>query len=173
MSPKRLEILGKMVRDVWVLHASEQPNPKPHHLLPWSQLSEPDKEVDRKIGEALFNEGSQSVDLICVSCNNPLPWKASNDRDGILEVEPCHCKTSEIARLKSREEIITRLHHLHGDEVVPNVEKTGDPEEPEWPDMERPTPPLDPWKVAFFTFVLSVVGIGSLVALYFALFHRK
>lgn len=53
------EGLGKLVRDVWVRWAKEQPNPKPSWLLPWEELGEADKEVDRRIGEALAVRGAQ------------------------------------------------------------------------------------------------------------------
>lgn len=48
------EFLGRMVRDEWVMWAHTQPNPKESWLKPWDKLSEPDKEVDRRIGERLF-----------------------------------------------------------------------------------------------------------------------
>lgn len=51
------ERLGRLVRDVWVNWAKEQPTPKKHWLLPWEALSEPDKEVDRRIGEAVWTLG--------------------------------------------------------------------------------------------------------------------
>lgn len=47
------ELLGMIVRDVWITWAQEQPVVKPSWLVPWDQLSEPDKEVDRRIGERL------------------------------------------------------------------------------------------------------------------------
>lgn len=47
------ESLGRMVREAWVLWAREQPNPKDSWLVPWEGLSEPDKEVDRRIGETI------------------------------------------------------------------------------------------------------------------------
>lgn len=61
MSPMLREILGKRVRAVWAQWAREQPNPKPSWLLPWDKLSEPDREVDRRIGEELFREGQKSM----------------------------------------------------------------------------------------------------------------
>jgi hypothetical protein len=48
------ERLGRLVREVWVDWAKEQPVPKNHWLLPWEVLSEADKEVDRRIGEAVY-----------------------------------------------------------------------------------------------------------------------
>jgi len=47
------EALGRLVREVWVTWAREQPDPKPHHLDPWERLDEGGKEVDRRIGEAV------------------------------------------------------------------------------------------------------------------------
>jgi hypothetical protein len=47
------ETLGHLVRDAWVRWAQTQPNPKPSWLAPYEELSEPDKEADRQIGEAI------------------------------------------------------------------------------------------------------------------------
>lgn len=54
------EALGAIVRGVWIKWAKEQPSPKPSWLVPWEGLSEPDKEVDRRIGVALATVG-QSI----------------------------------------------------------------------------------------------------------------
>jgi hypothetical protein len=54
------EQLGKKVREVWINWAKEQPNPKLSWLKPWKELSEPDKEVDRRIGEALYKMGKSA-----------------------------------------------------------------------------------------------------------------
>lgn len=51
------EDLGRLVREVWIAWAKEQPNPKASWLVEWEGLSEPDKEVDRRIGERLAREG--------------------------------------------------------------------------------------------------------------------
>lgn len=53
---KSREELGRLVREVWIEWAKEQPNPKPSWLVPWEDLSEPDREVDRRIGERLAAE---------------------------------------------------------------------------------------------------------------------
>jgi hypothetical protein len=50
------ETLGKRVREVWIMWAKEQPNPKDSWLTSWEELSEPDKEVDRRIGIALWGD---------------------------------------------------------------------------------------------------------------------
>lgn len=51
------ETLGRMVRDVWITWALEQPNPKPSWLVPWEQLPATDREVDIRIGRRLANFG--------------------------------------------------------------------------------------------------------------------
>ena len=53
------EALGRIVREEWIAWAREQPNPKPSWLVPWEGLSEPDREVDRRIGERLAREGAR------------------------------------------------------------------------------------------------------------------
>lgn len=55
------EVLGKIVRAEWIAWAKEQPCPKPSWLVEWDSLGEPDKEVDRRIGERLFREGLRST----------------------------------------------------------------------------------------------------------------
>jgi hypothetical protein len=47
------EFLGRVVRAAWIIWAKKQPNPKPHWLLEYDDLSEPEKEVDRQIAEAV------------------------------------------------------------------------------------------------------------------------
>lgn len=47
------ESLGRLVREVWVAWAREQPRPKAHHLDLWEQLDEGGREVDRRIGAAV------------------------------------------------------------------------------------------------------------------------
>jgi hypothetical protein len=63
------EHLGRLVRLEWVRWAQEQPAPKASWLVPWEGLSEPDREVDRLIGERLmeaFNtEQTERLDWIC------------------------------------------------------------------------------------------------------------
>lgn len=60
VSAEMRERLGRLVREEWIAWAKEQSNPKPSWLVPWDGLSEPDKEVDRRIGERLFREGTYS-----------------------------------------------------------------------------------------------------------------
>jgi hypothetical protein len=47
------EFLGRMVRLAWMEWAKEQHDPKPSWLVPWGQMSERMKEVDRRIGERI------------------------------------------------------------------------------------------------------------------------
>lgn len=64
--------LGRRVREVWIAWAERQPNPKPSWLVPYDDLTEPDKEADRCIGAALwgdgfavgFDAGAQTVEAI-------------------------------------------------------------------------------------------------------------
>jgi len=53
------EKLGESVRREWAAWAREQPDvaEHPHWLMPWAELAERDREVDRRIGERLFCAG--------------------------------------------------------------------------------------------------------------------
>lgn len=48
------EELGKIVRQTWIDYCVSIGDTKPSHLIPWDELSEIDREADRRIGEALF-----------------------------------------------------------------------------------------------------------------------
>lgn len=57
--PSREE-LGQLVRKIWIEWAGEQAANGPVSrgwLLPWDQMSEDDREVDRRIGARLFQRG--------------------------------------------------------------------------------------------------------------------
>jgi hypothetical protein len=55
------EALGAYVRQIWVALAyRRQPPAPPHHLIPWERLDEENKEIDRVIGELLFEAGRAS-----------------------------------------------------------------------------------------------------------------
>jgi hypothetical protein len=56
--------LGRMVREVWIEWARQQPVAKEHWLKPYDQLDEPDKEVDRRIGERLYAQGLGALRLV-------------------------------------------------------------------------------------------------------------
>lgn len=51
-----IEKLGMRVRQIWVAWAKEQPDAKPSWLVPWDELPERDKEVDRRIGVGLYGD---------------------------------------------------------------------------------------------------------------------
>ena len=53
MSEQTREFYGQLVRMAWIEWAKEQPDPKPSWLVPWAELSEPDREADRRIGETV------------------------------------------------------------------------------------------------------------------------
>lgn len=50
---------GRRVRDIWIAWAKEQPDvaDHPHWLTPWEDLDEEVREVDRRIGSALWGDG--------------------------------------------------------------------------------------------------------------------
>ena len=54
------ELVGRMVRQIWVEWAQQQPNPKPSWLLPWDELDTGQREVDMRIGAALFSAGQRA-----------------------------------------------------------------------------------------------------------------
>lgn len=57
LAPDLIESLGRLVRHVWVEWARRQPNPKPSWLVPWEKLAKPDRDVDMRIGAALYERG--------------------------------------------------------------------------------------------------------------------
>lgn len=57
----RRDHLGRIVREAWIAWAKEQPDPKPSWLVPYDELSEADKEADRRIGEAVWDYAWQGI----------------------------------------------------------------------------------------------------------------
>lgn len=57
------EVLGQLVRLEWMGWAREQPVCKPSWLVPWEELSEPDREVDRRIGERIAYAVRKSAEV--------------------------------------------------------------------------------------------------------------
>lgn len=54
MNAHPLDPLGRMVREVRLIWAHLQPDPKASWLRSWEELSPPEREVDRMIGDALW-----------------------------------------------------------------------------------------------------------------------
>lgn len=87
------EHLGRVVREAWVTWASHYPSSKPSWLVPYDELSESDKEADRRIGESVFrdtltalrarpNEGTfaEGIEAAAVKAEeNKLYWAAKVD----------------------------------------------------------------------------------------------
>jgi hypothetical protein len=62
------EHLGRIVRETWVACAGEQDDPNPSHLVGWDELDEWNKEVDRRIGDAIAREVARLAG-ICERCS--------------------------------------------------------------------------------------------------------
>lgn len=65
------DAIGRRVREVWIEWAKQQPSPKPSWLVPYDDLSEADKDADRRIGEALWLEGFREAQQIAKSVLYP------------------------------------------------------------------------------------------------------
>jgi hypothetical protein len=59
--PPLPELLGMAVRAVRVAWALQQPHPEPSWLFGWDQLSEADRDADRRIGLALYVIGADDA----------------------------------------------------------------------------------------------------------------
>lgn len=68
------EALGRLIREVWVAWASEQPDAKPSWLLPWEDLDEGQQEVDARMGLALFEQGRKFAGCGCDDDCDHLPY---------------------------------------------------------------------------------------------------
>ena len=55
------ERLGKEVRAEWINWAHLQPEPKASWLEPWDVLTEPEREVDRRIGERIYRLAASGI----------------------------------------------------------------------------------------------------------------
>lgn len=47
------DVLGRIVRDTWIVRCYETGDTKPSHLAPWQEMNETDRETDRRIAEAV------------------------------------------------------------------------------------------------------------------------
>jgi hypothetical protein len=68
-----VEALGRLVREVWVAWARDQPDAKPTWLVGWDDLPTRDQEVDRRIGLELwragFRDGTRTSGHTCAGAN--------------------------------------------------------------------------------------------------------
>jgi hypothetical protein len=78
------DMLGRRVREVWLRWVREQPNPKPSWVVEYDKPSEPDKEVDRLIGEVLFCDGV-SMALGQPAATPPAPATGTQVREAVLK----------------------------------------------------------------------------------------
>lgn len=78
------EALGRLVREVWIAWAYEQAAPKPSWLVPWEDMAECDRELDRRIGERIAQEALASRSKLTVEQAQEMANEAL-DRDGAAE----------------------------------------------------------------------------------------
>lgn len=113
------ESMGRKVREVWIGWAKERPEPKASWLMPWEELSEPDKDVDRRIGRVLWELGFSAAhsrierlekDSASVTEEMYAGWKeiaglkdrvAELENDSATETEAKNAAWKEIAELKT------------------------------------------------------------------------
>jgi hypothetical protein len=62
MDKELREFCGKMIRYKWVKRCIETGDTKPSHLVPWEELNENDKEMDRILGETLYIFGRYNIE---------------------------------------------------------------------------------------------------------------
>lgn len=86
------ETLGVEVRRIWIEWAREQPEPKEAWLVPWDDLSEPHKDVDRRIGTGIAaivtgqREGDFHAQIAVLQAEIERLKEALRDRDYWLSV---------------------------------------------------------------------------------------
>jgi hypothetical protein len=111
--------LGRMVREAWVAWAKEQCAPKPSWLAPYDDLSEADKEADRRIGKALYSAGLDAGVRISAT--------ASGERSLVGNAAP---QGDGLWRESSRRGGLWRYHGIAGGKYL--VQRR-DGSVPEWP----------------------------------------
>jgi hypothetical protein len=113
--------LGRVVRDAWVRWAKMQPDPKPSWLVPYDELSEPDREADRQIGIAVFDHlNARRIQLVEAKGRGQLnPAEAEEFaalQQGVFDV-------LEVMFPRSTEDIEARLARLEAIEVRLKAER--------------------------------------------------
>lgn len=94
--PLERETLGRMVREAWVRWAQTQPAPKASWLVPYDELTEPDKEADRQIGEAI----AKWTVIHCEACR-ALRNKLDLALYGEIRASPAVERGTDIARAET------------------------------------------------------------------------
>jgi len=102
VSPDR-EALGQMARQTFIDFANEQPMPSPACFMPWSALSEVNREADRRIGETVFAAGRASRD------EEVAALRAENERLEALFQQTHGCHSSWVAEGSSLRADVQRL----------------------------------------------------------------
>lgn len=79
------ETLGREVRRVWIEFCREIGDDKPSHLASWEDMTEPEREVDRRIGEAIARMAlTEEVErLRLIEERMVLTWRTN---DGIRKI---------------------------------------------------------------------------------------
>jgi hypothetical protein len=95
------EQLGIRVREIWVRWARQQLDPKVSWTKPWDELSEPERDVDRRIGGLLWRDG----------------W-----RDGVLAERKNRAAAIEAAAQSAREDCAK----IADEYASVNIEAAGD-----------------------------------------------
>lgn len=93
------EFLGKLVRMEWVAWAKEQPAPKPSWLVEWDRLPEPDREVDRRIGERVWNTAVGHL-------HAPAPTPAAQPSDAVADRNAIRVLRSEVSGTYAGHDIV-------------------------------------------------------------------
>lgn len=75
MTSEQREHYGRLVRETWVKYCLETGDTKPSHIAPWEQLSEWDKEADRRIAEALLCDVLADLDAARDTVAAVLDWR--------------------------------------------------------------------------------------------------
>lgn len=108
------ELGGQLVREVWIEWAKEQPKPKPSWLVEWADLSEPDREVDRRIAERLWDASPVHAALLDAAT------RAADDRaERIAQAIEAACVKSEML---TQEAMGVRSQHWRGPDYADGLD---------------------------------------------------